>query len=205
MTSSNGDIFRVTGHLCGKFTGPGEFPAQLRGDLMVSLICAWIHGWVNNGEAGDLKRHRAHYDVIVVIHDGAVGKMDLDIMLLYPWLRSVKLRGAYYMHTANVISPYWISHLDINSSPPGINGRHSQMIFQMHFLYEKFYVFIKISRTFIPLRPIDKNSIGLDNGLAPNRRQTIIWTYVEQIHWRTYEALGGDELTCINSNPSMGK
>ena len=50
-----------------------------------------------------------------------------------------------------------------------------------------------------------KNSIGLDYGLAPNRRQTIIWTNVDQIHWRTYEALGGDELTCINFNPSMDK
>ena len=28
MTSSNGNIFRVTGHLCGQFTGPGEFPSQ---------------------------------------------------------------------------------------------------------------------------------------------------------------------------------
>ena len=28
MTSSNENIFRVTGHLCGEFTGPGEFPAQ---------------------------------------------------------------------------------------------------------------------------------------------------------------------------------
>ena len=28
MTSSNGNIFRVTGHLCSEFTGPGEFPAQ---------------------------------------------------------------------------------------------------------------------------------------------------------------------------------
>ena len=28
MTSSNGNIFRVTGPLCGKFTGTGEFPAQ---------------------------------------------------------------------------------------------------------------------------------------------------------------------------------
>ena len=28
MTSSNGNIFRVTGPLCGKFTGPGEFPTQ---------------------------------------------------------------------------------------------------------------------------------------------------------------------------------
>ena len=31
---------------------------------MFSLICAWINGWVNNGEGGDLRRHRTHYDVI---------------------------------------------------------------------------------------------------------------------------------------------
>ena len=39
----------------------GEFAAQrpLTGALMFSLICAWIHGWVNNGEAGGLRRHRA--------------------------------------------------------------------------------------------------------------------------------------------------
>ena len=28
MTSSNGNIFRVTGPLCGEFTGPHEFPTQ---------------------------------------------------------------------------------------------------------------------------------------------------------------------------------
>ena len=28
MTSSNGNTFRVTAHLCGEFTGPGEFPSQ---------------------------------------------------------------------------------------------------------------------------------------------------------------------------------
>ena len=28
MTSSNGNIFRVTDHLCGEFTGPGDFPTQ---------------------------------------------------------------------------------------------------------------------------------------------------------------------------------
>ena len=28
MTSSNGNIFRVTGPLCGEFTGPGGFPTQ---------------------------------------------------------------------------------------------------------------------------------------------------------------------------------
>ena len=39
---------------------------QWRGTLMFTLICTWINGWVNNGEAGDLRRHRAHYDVIVM-------------------------------------------------------------------------------------------------------------------------------------------
>ena len=41
---------------------------QWRGALMFCLICAWINGWVNNREAGDLRRHRAHYDVIVMIN-----------------------------------------------------------------------------------------------------------------------------------------
>ena len=39
---------------------------QWRGALIFSLICSWINGWVNNGEAGDLRRHHAHYDVIVI-------------------------------------------------------------------------------------------------------------------------------------------
>ena len=58
MTSSNGNIFRVTGTLCGEFTGPGS--------LMFSLMYTWINDWVNNREAGDLRRHRGHYDVIVM-------------------------------------------------------------------------------------------------------------------------------------------
>ena len=39
---------------------------QWHGALMFSLICTRIYGWVNNGEAGDLRRHRVHYDVIVM-------------------------------------------------------------------------------------------------------------------------------------------
>ena len=35
--------------------------------LMLALICAWISRWVNNREACDLRRHRAHYDVIVML------------------------------------------------------------------------------------------------------------------------------------------
>ena len=39
---------------------------QWRGTLMFSLICAWINRWVNNREAGDFRRYRAHYHVICV-------------------------------------------------------------------------------------------------------------------------------------------
>ena len=49
---------------------------QWRGAFMFSLICVWINGWVNNREAGDLRRHRGHYDVIVMCLPG-------DIVILF--------------------------------------------------------------------------------------------------------------------------
>ena len=61
MTSSNGNICRIIGH--------SPHNGQWRGASMFSLICVWINGWVNNREAGDLRRNRAHYDVIVMIWD----------------------------------------------------------------------------------------------------------------------------------------
>ena len=39
---------------------------QWRGALMFSLICAWINDWVNSRQAGDLIRHRAHFDITVM-------------------------------------------------------------------------------------------------------------------------------------------
>ena len=39
---------------------------QWRGALVFSLICVWINDWINSREAGDLRRYRAHYDVIVM-------------------------------------------------------------------------------------------------------------------------------------------
>ena len=39
---------------------------QWRGALMFSLICVWINDWVNNREAGDLRRYRVYYDVTVM-------------------------------------------------------------------------------------------------------------------------------------------
>ena len=73
MTSSNGNIFRVTGHLCGEFTGPRWIPRTKASDaeLWCFFICVWINGWVNNREAGDLRRYRAHCDVTVMCSPAA--------------------------------------------------------------------------------------------------------------------------------------
>ena len=40
---------------------------QWRGVLVFSLICVWTNGWVNNRDADDLRRHRIHYDVIILV------------------------------------------------------------------------------------------------------------------------------------------
>ena len=76
-TSSNGNIFRVTGHLCGEFTGHRWIPRTKASDaeLWCFLICAWISGWVNNREAGELRRHSAHYDVTVMSQNERHGKI----------------------------------------------------------------------------------------------------------------------------------
>ena len=69
MTSSNGNIIRVTGPLCGEFIGHRGIPLTKANDAelwCLLLICAWINALVNNREAGDLRRHRAHYDVRII-------------------------------------------------------------------------------------------------------------------------------------------
>ena len=45
----------------------GEFPAQRPVTWSFYVFCTRINGWVNNWEAGDLRRIRPHYDVTVII------------------------------------------------------------------------------------------------------------------------------------------
>ena len=66
---------------------------QWRGALMFSLICVWINGWVNNREAGDLRRHRAHYDVIVMLQTKAVTGFSFTIEWL--WHEDMSARSMY--------------------------------------------------------------------------------------------------------------
>ena len=52
---------------------------QWRGALMFSLICVWINDWVNNREAGDLRRYSAHYDVIVMSNGSEIAMSDFNV------------------------------------------------------------------------------------------------------------------------------
>ena len=70
MTSSNENIFRVTGHLCGEFTGlrwiPAQRPVTRSFDVFYDLRPN--KRLSKHGEAGDLRRFLAHYDVIVMTY-----------------------------------------------------------------------------------------------------------------------------------------
>ena len=67
MTSSNGNILRVTGPLCG--------------ELFDAFFDLCLNKWLmNNREAGDLRRHRAHYDVTVM--QSAAKRVDAPVTIM---------------------------------------------------------------------------------------------------------------------------
>ena len=57
---------------------------QWRGALILPLICVLINGWANNREAGDFRRHRAHYDVIVIDKRSVIPQFDMFLINLVP-------------------------------------------------------------------------------------------------------------------------
>ena len=145
VTSSNGNIIRVTGHLCREFTphkgqwrsfdvffdlrlnkrlgkqwwrhqmetlsallaicaGNSPHTKASDGALVFSLICAWINGWVNNGEASDLRRHHAHYDVPVMSHP----KSNQDRVKVTNFKKMAKIKNLEFckenLHTTNLLN-----------------------------------------------------------------------------------------------------
>ena len=66
MTSSNGNIYWSFVRGIHRSTVNYPHKGQWRVALMSSLIRTWTNSWANNGDAGDLRRHRAHHDIIVM-------------------------------------------------------------------------------------------------------------------------------------------
>ena len=66
-------------------------------------------------------------------------------------------------------------------------------ILQTILLYESYFIYSKISLRFVHKALID--IIGSVNGLAPNRRQAIIWINDGLVYWCIYSPFGLNELT----------
>ena len=58
----------LLGICAGNSPVPGKFPAQkpVTRNFDFFFICARMNCWINNRESGDLRRHRAHHNVIVM-------------------------------------------------------------------------------------------------------------------------------------------
>ena len=63
-------FFELLALCAGNSPVTGEFPLQrpVTQSFDISLICAWTNSWVNNLEAGDMRCHHTHYDVIVMFY-----------------------------------------------------------------------------------------------------------------------------------------
>ena len=103
MTSSNGNIYRLTGPLCGEFTGYRWIPLTKATDVELwwcfFFICVWINCWINNRKAGYLRCHCAHYDVIVmrvnIYQVGLISCHCIDVIMsgMASWIISVTIVG----------------------------------------------------------------------------------------------------------------
>ena len=67
MMTSSTETFSALLALCeGIHRSPVDFPHKGK-TLIFSLICAWTDRWANNQNADELRRHRDHYNVTVMI------------------------------------------------------------------------------------------------------------------------------------------
>ena len=98
------EIFSALLVICaGNLTVTGEFPAQrsvtLSFDVIFDLL--WTNGWANNRDAGDLRRHRAHYKVILIYvrrrsrswvikkHTGGKTTLSISAVSLSLWVNTI--------------------------------------------------------------------------------------------------------------------
>ena len=153
MTSSNGNIFRVTGPLCGEFTGPGEFPTQMpvtrSFDVCFDLrlnkrLSKQPWGWWFEAPSWSLWRHRnAHHH------------------------RSPSAPGTKIIHmacvqlTGNNRWVGWICRQDkVNSLAPGrFEQNFREVIFKLISVSDGCGISCKIALRWMPLDLTDDKSI----------------------------------------------
>ena len=128
VMSWNGNIFPVTGPLCGEFMSLVNSPhkGQWCRAFMLSLIYTWINGWVNNCEAGNLRCQHAHYDFTVM-------ETDHDKLMLF----SMLIIWKYHMYSCLTI-PIINMTKEIKTSTQwnDIILRNLSVSNQIHFVWE---------------------------------------------------------------------
>ena len=110
----------------GIYRSPVNSPhkGQWRGALMFSLICVWINGWVNNREAGDMRRHRVHYEVTILLYfyylrwDYYISCRSLDFILIFiifqPWTHLSFVSATWNIwHPQRHLIHIWWSHMHL--------------------------------------------------------------------------------------------
>ena len=155
MTSSNGNIFRVTGPLCGEFTGPGEFPTQrpvtrsfdvyfdLRPNKRLSK--QW-RGWWFETKSCSLWRHCNESTGICL--DNYLG---LSSYAFFAW--NVQFAGVAILITSNYDFKV---HNVLNTLRPRQNRRYfPDDKFKWIFLNENIWISVSISLKFVPSGPIN--------------------------------------------------
>ena len=127
---------------------------QWHGALMFSLICAWTNSWATNGDAGDVRRHCTHYDVIV---------MNLpDALCVNVFVGYINVLSASSSDKTSYRIRYWEIkwHAEfrasvvlnaLNTLSPRQDGRYfADDIFTCIFLNENVWISINISVKFVP-------------------------------------------------------
>ena len=93
---------------------------QWRGALMLPSICVWTNAWVNNRDAGDLRRYRVHYDGTVMWISMLTWSYEIHRVRQYlvnvVWFGikdmriseiTIKLKSKLYFGTVNIFPNFW--------------------------------------------------------------------------------------------------
>ena len=78
-----------------------------RGAFMFSLICGRINRWVNNREADDLRRYRAHYDIIVMHYASAFSVVRSSVRISVREVYGIMLK-TYVTGLPQLLKNHWI-------------------------------------------------------------------------------------------------
>ena len=119
MTSSNGNIFRVTGACWGEFTGdrwiPLTKPVTRSFDIFFDPR---LSGWANHRDVDNLRRHCPYHDVNVM--EINIQKFSKMILLVRVFIHQACSAVYSYARCLIILSNHFIEIYEINFSQSGL-------------------------------------------------------------------------------------